>query len=174
MTAKPAAALPRIEVVIESRRWAAWPEAEAIVRKAVRAAARATSSERTEVAILLTHDSAMRKLNRQWRGFDKPTNVLSFPAGEIPVGKGSGDTSARNALRFVGDIVIACETSAREARAEGKPMHHHLSHLAVHGYLHLVGYDHEVDAEADAMEQLERRILANLRVPDPYALQVEG
>ena len=168
MTAEPAAALPRAEVRIESRRWAAWPDAEATVRTAVQAAARATSTLRSEVAILLTHDSAIRKLNRQWRGFDKPTNVLSFPAGAQP------GSTPRGALRFVGDIVIACETTAREARAEGKPMHHHLTHLAVHGYLHLLGYDHETDEEATTMERLETRILARLRVPDPYTCRAEA
>src|SRR5690606_14316182 len=105
MTAESAAALPRTEVRIEARRWAAWPDAEATVRTAVQAAARATSTLRSEVAILLTHDSAIRKLNRQWRGFDKPTNVLSFPAGAQP------GSTPRGALRFVGDIVIACETT---------------------------------------------------------------
>ncbi len=159
------AAAPAFDILVESRRWSALPRARATVRKALERAADATSTAGAGVAIVLTHDSAIRRLNRQWRGFDKPTNVLSFPA-PAPAGAVG---------RFLGDIVIAYETTAREARAERKPLAHHLSHLAVHGYLHLVGYDHETDRDASRMERLETRILATLDVPDPYAGRpVEG
>jgi probable rRNA maturation factor len=126
----------------------------------------------------------MRALNRDWRRKDASTNVLSFPA-ENPVKKPPKKPSkkstknptktrpedpraARATPRLLGDIVIAYETTEREARAEHKPFAHHLAHLAVHGFLHLVGYDHARDDEANAMEGLETAILARLDVPNPY------
>jgi probable rRNA maturation factor len=117
------------------------------------------------LAVMLSDDAGVRTLNANWRGIDKPTNVLSFPALQ-PSGRLPDD-----APRMLGDIAIAYETTRREADDEGKLFDHHLSHLAVHGFLHLVGYDHENEAEAEAMEELERRILAQLGVPDPYADQ---
>lgn len=111
-----------------------------------------------EVALVLDDDARLRTLNRQWRGIDKPTNVLSFP----------GPAAQAGATRHLGDIAIAHETAAREAEAEGKPLRHHLAHLAVHGFLHLLGHDHETDAQAQVMEELERTILARIGVPDPY------
>jgi probable rRNA maturation factor len=112
---------------------------------------------------LLTDDSAIRALNREWRKLDAPTNVLSFPAKMAIRG------APRHMPRYLGDIVIAYETTAREATAEGKPFDHHLVHLAVHGYLHLLGYDHATNRDAEKMERLEVDILARLAVPDPYA-----
>ena len=106
---------------------------------------------------MLTDDAAIATLNRNWRGIDKPTNVLSFPAA-----------GTRPARRLLGDIVIAYETLAREAPTRGRPFLHHLAHLAVHGFLHLIGYDHQTDAQADAMEGLESKILARLDMADPY------
>ncbi len=101
------------------------------------------------------------RLNAEWRGKDKPTNVLSFPAFAVRPG---------DALPpMLGDIVLARETLAREAEAEKKPFDHHLAHLVVHGLLHLLGYDHETAAEADEMEGAERRALARLEIPDPYS-----
>jgi len=111
-----------------------------------------------EPSVVLTNDDAIRKINAQWRQKDAPTNVLSFPAAHMP-----------GVPRMLGDIIIAYETTAREAKEEHKPFANHLSHLAVHGFLHLLGYDHESDAEAEDMERLERDILARLGVPDPYA-----
>src|SRR5204862_1172290 len=99
-------------------------------------------------------------LNRDWRGKNAPTNVLSFPAAP---GK------ARSASPYIGDIVIAYQTVAREAAAEGKRFNHHLAHLAIHGFLHLLGYDHGNDRDAQKMERLECNILKRLAVPDPYA-----
>jgi probable rRNA maturation factor len=132
-------------------------EAEAIVRRAIGEARRETSGIDAEIAVVLTDDSEIRALNRTWRNQDKPTNVLSFPA---PAGAGNA---------HLGDIVIAYETVAREATEQDKPVAHHLAHLAVHGYLHLVGYDHENDGEAEKMERLEAAILQRLGISDPYA-----
>ncbi len=103
-------------------------------------------------------------MNSNWRGIDKPTNVLSFPALQPTAPSRTGD-----APRMLGDIAIAYETMCKEADDEGKPFDHHLSHLAVHGFLHLVGYDHETEDDAEAMEALEQDILAQLGIPDPYA-----
>ena len=149
------------DILVSATCWAAEPDAEALVQRAIEAAARQTSADGAEVAIVLTDDSGIRSLNRDWRGIDKPTNVLSFPAAKTPVHGGEP--------RLLGDIAIAYETTRREAESENKPFAHHLSHLAVHGFLHLVGYDHENDADAETMESLERTILAGLGVPDPYA-----
>ena len=151
----------QIEVVVRSARWRKVPNAQTIVKAAILAAAKAVSTRPAELAIVLHDDSAIRVLNRQWRGQNAPTNVLSFPAA--PPGK------RRSASPYIGDIVIAFQTTAREAVAEGKPIGHHLAHLAVHGFLHLLGYDHEVERDAAAMERLERRILRHLAIPDPYA-----
>ena len=130
---------------------------KSLVRRAVRESAAALSTGGAELAIVLTDDSAIRLLNRQWRGIDKATNVLSFPT------EGAGGKPP-----LIGDIVLAYETIAREARDQGKPFAHHLAHLAVHGYLHLLGYDHQRDKDAEAMEQIERKILRRLAIPDPY------
>jgi probable rRNA maturation factor len=119
--------------------------------------------QRSELAIVLTDDSAIRALNRDWRAKDATTNVLSFPAKD--------PRPARGTTHLLGDIVIAYETTEREARAEHKPFAHHLAHLAVHGFLHLAGYDHATDDEAAAMEKLETAILARLDVPDPYVVR---
>jgi probable rRNA maturation factor len=133
-----------------------------MLRRALAAAAALVPSD-GELAVVLTDDAAVRALNRDWRGKDEPTNVLSFPARTA--------RADRRAPRLLGDIVIAHETAAREAAAESKPFMHHLAHLAVHGFLHLAGYDHEANEDADAMEGLEIAILARLDVPDPYLLR---
>jgi probable rRNA maturation factor len=167
-TAKKTAAKPArksaglIDVMVQSPRWKKQPRASMIVRKAIQAAAKATSTPRAELAIVLTDDSAIRTLNREWRGFDKPTNVLSFPAASFGAIQNSSS---------LGDVIIAFQTVAKEATSEGKPFKNHLSHLAVHGFLHLLGYDHETDRDARKMEQIEVKILAGLGVPDPYAEQ---
>jgi probable rRNA maturation factor len=150
-----------IDVIVRSARWRQRPTAKTIVKRAVLAAAAAVSTPPTELAIVLSDDSAIQTLNRDWRGKNAPTNVLSFPAAAA--GK------SRSVPPYIGDIVIAYQTVAREAVAEGKPFNHHLAHLAVHGFLHLLGYDHENDRDAQKMERLERKILKRLAVPDPYA-----
>lgn len=111
-----------------------------------------------ELSILLTDDAEQQVLNRQWRGMDKPTNVLSFPQIE-PFAPLEG---------LIGDIVLARETLEREAADLGKPVTEHFTHLVVHGFLHILGYDHIEDDEAAEMEGLETRILARLGIADPY------
>lgn len=124
-----------------------------------------------QVSVLLTDDRAMRRLNATWRGRDRPTNVLSFPAESLAP-DALPATPAGGA--FLGDIALALETTRREAAAEGKRLADHLAHLAVHGTLHLLGHDHHTDTQAERMEGLERRILADLGVGDPYALATEA
>lgn len=109
-----------------------------------------------ELSLLLSGDERIRELNAVWRGLDKPTNVLSFP---------QKSSTSNNML---GDIVISFDTIKREAGLEDKVLTDHYTHLLVHGYLHLLGYDHEIDAEARVMENYESRILARLGLPDPY------
>ncbi len=151
---------PSIDIVHESPLWQAQPDVEPTLRRAIAEAAADVSTNAAELAIVLTDDSRIRALNRVWRGVNKLTNVLSFPVKE---------PRADGAPALLGDIVIAYETTAKEALAEGKPFLHHLAHLAVHGFLHLRGYDHLAEDEADTMERIERAILARLEVPDPYA-----
>jgi len=144
-----------IDVQIASPLWERQPQAEKTARAAIAAAA-AELGVGGEVSVLLTDDASIRILNRDWRKIDKPTNVLSFPA-------------AKNAESgFLGDIAVAYETLARESADEHREFLHHLSHLAVHGFLHLLGYDHETDAQADVMEPLESRIMRSMKLPDPY------
>nr|WP_245978369.1 rRNA maturation RNase YbeY [Stella humosa] len=127
-----------------------------LVRRAVRAAlavAPVPPAGSPEMAVLLADDTLLRQLNNDYRGLDKPTNVLSFTAGD-PL--------------LLGDVAIAYETTAAEAAAAGKPLADHLSHLVVHGTLHLLGYDHETTEDAAEMEPLEVRALAALGIADPY------
>jgi probable rRNA maturation factor len=159
-------ALPISEVLVVADCWQAEPDAEAVIHRAIAAAAETVDAGvgEAELAVMLTDDAGIRTLNSNWRGIDKPTNVLSFPALQA-TGRGGPD----DAPRMLGDIAIAYETTRKEADDEQKPFDHHLSHLAVHGFLHLIGYDHEKDADAEAMETLEQEILAQLGIPDPYA-----
>lgn len=157
-------ASPVLDILVESPLWASEPAAKAILRRTLAVAAREASRKGGEIAIVLTDDSTIRALNHKWRGRDEATNVLSFPTTPTPIGQA--------AANLLGDIVIAFETAAREAKTEGKSFSHHLAHLAVHGYLHLLGHDHENESEAAAMEQLEVAILARLDVPDPYRAQL--
>lgn len=145
-----------IDFVIDSDLWKKEPGAQDTIGKAIAAAASADGG----IAVVLTDDAAIRALNKRWRGQDKPTNVLSFPAQAMP---------GEDGPPHLGDIVIAFETMAAEAARDEKPFAHHLAHLAVHGYLHLLGHDHETDRDASKMEQLETQILARIGVPDPYA-----
>lgn len=158
--------LPITEVLVVADCWQTEPDAEAVIHRAIGAAAEIADADvgEAELAVMLTDDSGIRTLNNNWRGIDKPTNVLSFQALQ-PTGPGGPD----EAPRMLGDIAIAYQTTRTEADQEEKPFAHHLSHLAVHGFLHLIGYDHEKDDDAEAMEGLEREILAQLGIPDPYA-----
>jgi probable rRNA maturation factor len=141
-----------IDIEIEDEAWTrALPDAEAQVL-----AAAAALEARGGVTLLLTDDETVAALNERFRGKAGPTNVLSFPAPDNPED-------------HLGDIALAYGVCAREAAEQGKPLAHHLQHLVAHGVLHLLGYDHLTEAEAEEMEALERRILAGLGVPDPYA-----
>ena len=142
-----------IDIEVEDPAWsAALPEPETVVLPAAEAALDA----RGGVTILLTDDDSVAALNERFRGKAGPTNVLSFPAPDNPED-------------HLGDIALAYGVCAREAAEQDKPLAHHLQHLVAHGVLHLLGYDHLTEAEAEEMEALERRILAGLGVPDPYA-----
>jgi probable rRNA maturation factor len=154
------------EVLVVAECWQHEPDAEAVIQRAIAAAVESVDADvgDAELAVMLTDDPGIRTLNNNWRGIDKPTNVLSFPALQTEGARKPGD-----APRMLGDVAIAYETTRREADAEGKPFEHHLSHLAIHGFLHLIGYDHENDADADEMESLETEILQQLGIPDPYA-----
>ena len=146
-----------IDVEIEDAAWTeALPDVERIVRNAALAAAAHEEAAHADIVILLTDDDAVSVLNSQFRAKDEPTNVLSFP-------------SAVNPARHLGDIALAYGVCAREAAEQGKTLSNHLQHLTIHGVLHLLGYDHIGDDEAEAMEGLERAVLAGLGVPDPYA-----
>ena len=146
-----------IDVEIEDPAWtAALADAEVLARGAALAALDSEGAAHEGVTILMADDEAVRELNGQFRGKDAPTNVLSFPAPQNPE-------------LHLGDIALAYGVCAREAAEQNKPLAHHLMHLTVHGVLHLLGYDHIGDDEAEAMEGLERVVLAGLGVPDPYA-----
>jgi probable rRNA maturation factor len=149
----------KIDVLVASGRWKYDAKIRTIIRRAVSRAAAMLSTSGTELAIVLTDDSAIRLLNRDWRGIDAATNVLSFPAKSAR-GKRLGQP--------LGDIVLAYETIAREAGNEGKPFAHHVAHLAVHGFLHLVGFNHERDEDAATMERAESDILQQLAIPNPH------
>lgn len=154
-----------IDIAIDCDAWpAAVDDLAALARRAIDAAvilARADLPDGSELSVLFCDDAAIRVLNRNWRGLDKPTNVLSFPAPEAAAVPG--------VPRLLGDIAVAFETTRHEAEAAGRTLAAHLSHLLVHGFLHLLDHDHEDDDEAAAMEGLETRILARLGLSDPYA-----
>ena len=153
-----------IAVAVEAGDWPGEEELEALAQRVTAAAVADLGlavPDGCELGVTFTDDAAIRALNAEWRGKDQPTNVLSFPAFSVSV-----DAPLPPML---GDIVLAHETVAREAREEEKPFGDHLAHLVLHGFLHLVGYDHETDMEAEQMEAAERRILAGLAIPDPYA-----
>lgn len=124
------------------------------------AAAKPEGYREGEVSLLLSSDEEIRELNRDWRGKDKPTNVLSFPAEDFPMPDGMPVP--------LGEIAMAHETCAREAAGKGISISDHTSHLLVHGILHLMGYDHQTDEEAEEMEHLERTLLARIGIGDPY------
>lgn len=164
MTSAPGrrAAAPGVDIQVQSPLWDAQPLAMQTVRDAIAATVATLAAPGGEVSIVLTDDAAVQKLNRDWRGVDKPTNVLSFPAAK------SGGAA------FLGDIVIAYETLARECADENRVFLHHLAHLTVHGFLHLIGYDHQNDSDADAMEGLESKIMLLMKMPDPYLAHDRG
>lgn len=151
-----------VEVVREAGDWSAFGPAETLIEALAReiAADPGLDFGRAEASIALASDARVRELNRAYRGKDKPTNVLSFPSA-LPI-EASEPT-------YLGDIILAAETLAREAAELGIPPAHHFQHLCVHGLLHLLGFDHESLTDAREMESLETTILARLGIPDPYA-----
>lgn len=153
-----------IDLAIEAGAWPSEAELLDLVERAAGAAfaeLRLAGNNPSELSVVFTDDAAIQALNAEWRGKDKPTNVLSFPA--FPPVRGG------LLPPMLGDIVLAAETVAREAAEEKKPVENHVSHLVIHGLLHLLGYDHETDDEAEEMEAVERAALARLAIPDPYA-----
>jgi probable rRNA maturation factor len=145
----------RVELEIEAPAWSdALPDAAEFVRQAAEAALGGRGAG--VMTVLLTDDDTVRELNARFRATDAATNVLAFPAAANPEGA-------------IGDVALAFGVCEREARAQGKPLADHLRHLVIHGVLHLLGYDHQDDAEATAMESRERELLAGLGVADPYA-----
>lgn len=156
-----------VQVLVRAGAWKkALPRVAATCRVAARAAyARKRRRASAEVSVLLAGDAFVRALNRDYRGQDKATNVLAFAAQE-----GGGPKPRPGATVMLGDVVVAYGTSAREAAREGKSLGDHLSHLVVHGLLHLMGHDHDTDRKARAMERLEAKVLAGIGVADPYAM----
>lgn len=145
------------DIAILSDLWERLPEAESVVRRAVAAVAARPDiavPDEAELSLALSDDATVQGLNRDYRAKDKPTNVLSFPAPHGPL---------------LGDVIIAFETLTREAAEEQLTPADHLAHLTIHGLLHLLGYDHETEAEALRMEALETSILAGLGIRDPHA-----
>jgi probable rRNA maturation factor len=148
-----------IDITVEHDAWSSLVDLEAIVERAAAAALASGDvavTTDTELSVVFCDDTFIQALNRDWRGKDRPTNVLSFPA----------DPTARAIT--LGDIVIAYETTAREASSEGRALRDHVTHLVVHGVFHLLGYDHETDSEAEVMEKLEVRALMALGIASPY------
>ena len=161
-------ALLDIQISVEEGGWPSEDELQPLTDRVLEKAAdylNANAKQKfpkmaTEVSLVFTDDESIRAINAEWRQKDKATNVLSFPAYPITPGKIPGP--------MLGDIIIARETVAREAEELEKPFEDHLTHLMVHGFLHLFGYDHMNDGEAEIMEGLETRILADLGLSDPY------
>lgn len=145
-----------IAVEVESDDWLSLAEVETVARAAAEVTLNDSDAPAiTGICILLTDDEVVADLNQRFRGKPGPTNVLSFPAAE-------------QAAPLLGDLALAYGVCSREAREQGKSLSNHLSHLVVHGVLHLLGHDHLEDDEAEAMEGIERRVLARLGVADPY------
>ena len=150
-------------VEVEDHAWLTVPGLETLTKRVVAAVLAMDGNDhgKGEIAILFTSDEAMTEINAQWRGQNKPTNVLSFPApAGIPVPRGE--------MPPIGDIVLAHGVVLREARDQGKTLADHAVHLIVHGTLHLLGHEHETDAQAENMEELEVKILKDLGIADPY------
>jgi probable rRNA maturation factor len=173
-----------LDISAPSSLWRGLPRAHAIARETMAAAAAesAEASKGGNVSLCLADDAVLRALNLRWRGIDKPTNVLSFPAAAVDrvadrVGRAQRARPQPAVVpesAALGDIALAYETLAREAENLGVSLANHYRHLIAHGFLHLIGYDHETEAEAERMEALETRILARLGIDDPYAREVAG
>jgi probable rRNA maturation factor len=147
-----------ISIDVEDETWHGIFGVEGVVTRAIEAV---LPGDARGIDVVLTNDAEMQILNKEWRGMNKPTNVLSFPSPDMPVPEGE--------VAHLGDIVLAWGTVTREAQDAGKPLSAHVTHLVVHGTLHLLGFDHEDDADADVMEKKETEVLASLNIADPYA-----
>lgn len=147
-----------IDIEVEEDGWLdVLPDARSVVETGILAALNAVDvTEQTDIVVLLCDDTEMKLLNKEYRQKNAPTNVLSFPAPKM---KG---------MAHLGDIALGLETCVREAEEQRKTLKNHVLHLSVHGTLHLLGYDHMTDEEAEEMEDLERDILKSLNVADPY------
>lgn len=143
------------DLIVEDDSWSALGDLEALCRKAFDAACAVAPVDEGNLALLLAGDDTLHQLNREFRGKDKPTDVLSFPS--LPMDR-----------PFLGDIAVALGVSAKDAEIQGKKLADHLVHLLIHGYLHLLGFDHETDEEASEMEALEIKALATLGIANPY------
>lgn len=153
----------RIECLVEAGDWPDALQLEQLAEKTVGAVLdelHFVNMAPSELSLLFTDDARIQQLNAKWRGQDRPTNVLSFPVTDLSPGMAPGP--------ILGDVILAFETVDREARLENKPFGNHLTHLIVHGFLHLLGYDHQSETEGREMEALERRVLQRLAIPDPY------
>lgn len=164
---------PKLNIVLETEdpRWLrALPNVSLLLEKALPLALSGLpAGNRTiEVGVRLVDDATIQGLNRDWRGRDKPTNVLSFPLGD------PGPVTDQDFPWLIGDIVMSYDTVVAESIRDMKPLEHHVVHLAIYAALHLIGHDHEDEAEADAMEAAEVSLLANLGIPDPYVPQASN
>lgn len=155
-----------LDISIEAGDWSAFDDAEHLIRIAAQALAghpEALDLRGREASVVLADDATAQRLNATYRGKDAPTNVLSFPFAPPP------GAAPEETARYLGDIILAAETLLREAADLGISPSHHLQHLVVHGLLHLLGFDHMEDAEAETMEAIEIRALADLGIANPYA-----
>lgn len=157
--------LPQIDITISDDGWGEEADLSALVDSAIKAAAVTAGlnwPENAELSVLFTNDAEMTSINGEWRNKQQPTNVLSFPGSDVAIGEASDV--------MIGDLVFALETIQREAKEQEKSFHDHLTHLTIHGFLHLFGYDHIEEEQAVEMEALEITSLAALGINDPYAI----
>lgn len=159
MSATPASEIISVDLRVADPRWESLGNLEAFAARVLGHAAGHMKAG-GELSVLLTDDAELHALNKQWRGLDKPTDVLSFP---------SDDPEIPGQPQYLGDIALSFETAFRDAESMKRPFEGHTAHLLIHGYLHLLGYDHIEADDAKVMEPLEAQILAGLGWPDPYA-----
>lgn len=156
--------LPQIDITVSTEGWGDENQLSALIEKAIKSVAETAGlkwPEESELSLLFTDDAQMTSINGEWREKNQPTNVLSFPGSDVEIGEQSDF--------MIGDLVFAYETVKREAVEQEKQFEDHLTHLTIHGFLHLFGYDHIEDKQAEQMEALEIKSLAQLGINDPYA-----